>query len=127
MSILFLGPTLSRLENLGTKIRTLRQLRGLSQAALGQRINVSQKEISHYEKNYRTPPFEMLSAIARVLETPIGDFYNEPAKTQTDTGLKKSTIWLIAERLELLDESEHREVLAYIDRMVTAKKPSLPG
>ena len=68
----------------------------------------------------------MLSAIAGVLETPIGDFYNEPVKTHPETGLKKSTIWAIVERLELLDESEHREVLAYIDRMVIAKKPSLP-
>ncbi|MBN1576529.1 MAG: helix-turn-helix transcriptional regulator [Chitinispirillaceae bacterium] len=110
------------LDDLGYKIRILRQQRGLSQAALGQRLNISQKEISHYENNYRRPPAEILSGIARVLETSIAELYGEPVKPNTGTALKKSTIWLIAEKLELIDETERCRVLSYLERMIAEKK-----
>lgn len=64
------------------------------------------------------PTVETLTVIARVLETPIGDLCNEPAKPSTGIELKKHSIWQIAERLELLDEAERSEVLAHINRMI---------
>lgn len=110
------------LGDLGFVLKSLRLQRGLSQAALGKRLNISQKEISHYENNYRRPPAELLSDIARVLETSIGELYGEKPKPQTGNALKKLTIWQIAERLEHLDESEQGRVLAYIDRMIAERK-----
>ena len=110
------------LEDFGRRLKLLRQQRGLSQAALGRRLNISQKEISHYETNYRTPPVEIIPRLAEALGTTAGALYGEPAQMWTDAGLKKSTIWLIAERLEDLDESERGEVLAFIDRMIAGKK-----
>ena len=110
------------LENFGRRLKLLRQQRGLSQAALGRRLNISQKEISHYETNYRTPPVEIIPHLAEALGTTAGALYGEPVQPPTDnTELKKSTIWLIAERLEELDETERKLVLGYIERIISEK------
>ncbi len=109
------------LSDLGYKIRTLRRIKGLTQAALGKYLNISQKEISHYENNYRTPPPEILAGIARVLETSVADLYGEEEKHIKEPVLKKSTIWLIAEKLEELNESERKQVLKHINGIIASR------
>jgi transcriptional regulator with XRE-family HTH domain len=113
---------LHNLAELGYKLRTLRQTHGMSQAALGERCNVSQKEISHYETNYRTPPPDVVLRMAEVLGTTASELYGETITPKIDPDLKNRTVWLIAERLELLDESERNEVLRFIERKIAAKK-----
>ncbi len=103
----------------------LRLRRGLSQAALGKRCNVSQKEISHYETNYRRPPADIMPMLAEALGTTIDTLYGAEIDAGRSHGgeLRKTTIWLIAEKLEKLDEPERLEVLGLIDRILTGKNP----
>lgn len=107
--------------DLGRTIRMLRLQRGLSQAALGEKLNVSQKEISHYEKNYRTPPAELIPLLAEALGTTIDGLYGESAPKAIDNTLKKTTIWLIAEKLELLEENERIDVLNFVNNLLAQK------
>ncbi|MCX7725817.1 MAG: helix-turn-helix domain-containing protein [Chitinispirillaceae bacterium] len=107
--------------DLGRTIRMLRTQRGLSQAALGTKLNVSQKEISHYEKNYRTPPAELMPLLAEALGTTIDGLYGASAPKNIDNTLKKTTIWLIAEKLELLEEAERIAVLNFVNNLLAQK------
>lgn len=58
----------------GERLRRLRTARGLSQAALGEALDVSYQQVHKYETGEnRIGPSRML-AIARVLEVPVGYF-----------------------------------------------------
>lgn len=58
-------------EEIGGRIRALRQQHSLSQEELAHRINRQQKDISNYEKGTASIPAEVLFALADVLETPV--------------------------------------------------------
>jgi len=49
---------------LGQRIKRLRQERGWSQAQLGQKLGVHQKQISGYERNVHVPSTELLIRLA---------------------------------------------------------------
>lgn len=53
--------------NLGLRLKAIRKQRGLTQKALGQRINKSEPTISSYESDAQIPPVEVLVSIANVL------------------------------------------------------------
>lgn len=50
----------------GLRIKELRQKRGMSQEALGRRINRSKSVICSYENNLKIPPLDVLTDIAAV-------------------------------------------------------------
>jgi transcriptional regulator with XRE-family HTH domain len=119
---------LNSLDDFGRKIRMLRQQLGLSQAALGQRINISQKEISHYETNYRKPPVELLPNLAESLGTTIEELYGDSLYRDGECEiLKKKSIWLVAEKMELLNETERKEVVAFIEKLIESRNKTLPS
>ena len=95
---------------------------GLSQAALGKRINISQKEVSHYENNYRKPPVEVLPTLAKTLGTTIENLYGESAVREYGYTLQKQSIWLVAEKMEYLNEDERREVLDFVEKRIDQKR-----
>ncbi len=53
---------------IGNRIKRLRQERGWSQAQLGQRLGVHQKQISGYERGVHVPSAEMLAKISEVFD-----------------------------------------------------------
>lgn len=53
--------------DLGGKLKTLRLQRGLTQEALGRRINKSKSAICGYETNAQIPPLDVLESIASIL------------------------------------------------------------
>ena len=61
--------------DIGTRIKTMRLKRGLSQKALADRIGKASTTISCYENGIQIPPTEVLESIARVLYTPIDYFF----------------------------------------------------
>lgn len=53
--------------NLGLKIKTAREKKGLTQAQLGSQIGVCKSEISHYENGSRIPPTKKIQLLANCL------------------------------------------------------------
>ena len=53
---------------IGNRIKRLRQERGWSQAQLGQRLGVHQKQVSGYERGVHVPSAEMLAKISEVFD-----------------------------------------------------------
>lgn len=69
----------------GERLRTLRDLLGLSQAALAEASGVSQALISNVERGATDPSSEMLEAIAAATGTPVGFFFVAPANVPLDS------------------------------------------
>ncbi|WP_288945046.1 helix-turn-helix domain-containing protein, partial [uncultured Megasphaera sp.] len=57
----------STMYDLGLRLKKLRMQRGLTQEALGKRINKSKSAICSYETNAQMPPLDVLISIATVL------------------------------------------------------------
>lgn len=65
---------------LGDRIRAAREVRGVTQAALSQRIGIDQANLRRYEKGRANITLEMLFKIARALDTDLViDFMNRTA------------------------------------------------
>lgn len=62
------------MHDVGSRIREMRDRRGLTQQALAERINKSVSAISGYESNVQTPPTDVLISIAQVLHVPLTFF-----------------------------------------------------
>ncbi|HLV30652.1 MAG TPA: helix-turn-helix transcriptional regulator [Chitinispirillaceae bacterium] len=114
-----MGKTLS---DIGHKIKVLRQLRGMSQAELAKRLGVSQKIISAYERNYRTPSADKISHLAETLQTTANELYGTFKDDQYGKDLKKVTIWRIVEKLEMLPETAQREILQHVNILLSREK-----
>ena len=56
-----------RKDMLGSRIKEVRLLRGLTQSELGEKVGCGNKNISRYEKGVRLPPSDVLYAIAKAL------------------------------------------------------------
>ncbi|MDQ3692129.1 MAG: cupin domain-containing protein [Chloroflexota bacterium] len=73
------GSRTARLRALGSEIRALRRGLGLSTVALARRCDVSPSLISQVERGLTAPSLEVLWAIARALDVPIGTFFQADA------------------------------------------------
>ena len=110
------------MNNFGYRLKILRKMRGLSQEEFANLVGVSQKVVSSYERDYRTPGADKMPLIARVLETSLNYLYGRDEEKPPDAGLKKSTIWKIAEKLELLTDAEQQSVLHFVETVISDRK-----
>ncbi len=60
--------------DLGSRLKAIRNKRGLTQKALAARINKSVAAISGYESNVQIPPTDVLLSISAALHVPITYF-----------------------------------------------------
>ena len=109
-----------RRSDIGRNIRNLRKEKGLSQAELARKTGVSQKVISAYERNYRLPSSTFIPVVAETLGTTPDALYD--TGEGKSSGLKRSSLWKIVERLEVVPESEREEVFAMIDKFLKNKQ-----
>ena len=73
------GSRESRLHALGTEIRALRTGQGMSTVQLARSCGVSPSLISQVERGIVAPSLEVLWAVARALDVPIGTFFQHEA------------------------------------------------
>lgn len=83
--------------DLGLKIKTIRQKRGITQKELAMRINKSISTISSYETNAQLPPLDVIEDIALTLNVSL-DYLAGIEKTNTF-----SAKHLTPEQAELID------------------------
>ncbi len=83
--------------DLGSKIKDIRQKRGITQKELAQRINKSVSTISSYETNAQLPPLDVIGDIALTLNVSL-DYLVGIDKVNTF-----SAKHLTAEQTELLE------------------------
>ncbi len=92
---------------IGSKIKSLRLKKGLTQEELGERTDLTKGHISQLERDLNSPSIETLFALLEVLGTSPKEFFDEPKKNlkvvysnedqtiYTDDELKYSIRWLV--------------------------------
>lgn len=100
-------------KRLGSKIKELREMRGLSQAALAQKCLKSVETISNFERGKTTPSIATVERLAKVLGVDIKQFFE--LSKQSDK--KSKTVILIENRLSLLSVSDQEAVAAMVDSL----------
>ena len=91
---------------IGTKLKELRILKGLTQEELADRSELSKGFISQLERNLTAPSIATLTDILQCLGTTLGEFFNETPEEQivfgrsdyfekTDSELKNEIKWII--------------------------------
>ena len=70
-------------NNFGRKITALRKEKGMTQAKLAEKINVSNKTISRWETGEGYPEITLLKPLATALETTVDDLLSENEETET--------------------------------------------
>ena len=91
---------------IGSKLKELRVLKGLTQEELADRAELSKGFISQVERDLTSPSIATLMDILQCLGTTIGEFFTETADEQivfgkhdffrkTDSELKNSVQWIV--------------------------------
>lgn len=62
------------LVNIGSRIQKRRQNLKLTQEQVAERVGITQKHLSRIEKGYHNPHFDMIIALAKVLDVPVDAF-----------------------------------------------------
>jgi transcriptional regulator with XRE-family HTH domain len=62
-------------QQLGKTIQRQRKIRGLTQEALAEAVNVNRAYIGHIEQGRRTPSISMLEKIAKALKVPVSELF----------------------------------------------------
>ena len=66
------------MNDVGQQIKYFRKQKGLSQKKLGDKIGMSQQQITQYENGKRIPKYETLGKLAQALGVEIYKLYNTP-------------------------------------------------
>ena len=83
--------------DMGSKLRTIRDKRKITQKALALKINKSVSAISSYESNAQVPPTEVLVSISQALHVPIAYFVG------MNNDIAYSSSGLTAEQIHIMD------------------------
>ena len=101
---------------IGKRIKELRKLRGISQAALADAINSSQPVVHRWEAGERMPSFAAALRMARFFEVEISDFLADDLKAGSDPTWEKRDIAIkqLTEDLQKLNISGIKEADKHI-------------
>ena len=75
---------MSNNDSIGLKILALRKSNGVTQADLGQHLNISYQAVSKWERGESLPDFDTLSKIARYFNVPITYFENKEEEAEDE-------------------------------------------
>lgn len=87
-------------ELLGSRIKELRKLRGLSQEKLSEKINIDPKHLSRIEVGRGFPSLDTLERIAKVLNVELKDFFEFAHEAKSQKELKEALNSLLKETNE---------------------------
>jgi transcriptional regulator with XRE-family HTH domain len=78
--------------NLGERLRTLREMKGMSQRALAKKAGVTNGIVSMIEKNRNSPSLATLKKILDAIPIPLAEFFTEGATPQLRTFFKAGNL-----------------------------------
>ncbi len=99
---------------LGSRIKELRKLRGLSQEKLSEKINIDPKHLSRIEVGRGFPSLDTLERIAKALNVELKDFFEFSHEAKSSKELKEALNSLLKEA----DEEKLRLLIKLIRAVV---------
>lgn len=101
---------------LGTKIKTLRKLKKLTQSEVAQHLNINVPTYSKYENNIYQPKEETLRTIAQILGVDIATFYDETRfNIARSIDIDQLIDWNVPISNTMLNDIENKNVLNLIN------------
>ncbi len=94
------------MNNLGMKIKELRQEKGLTQKQLAHELNISIPTLSHWECNYQEPSFKDLKELAKYFKVST-DYLLD---VDTDNYFKERNSHLTSEENKLIEKYRKLEI-----------------
>ena len=99
------------LKNIGKQIKSIRQLKGLTQEELAEKTNLSLTSVSRLENEKSMVSIEKLWCIAQALDTDFGvilcDYINNDVSTKEDSEMLG--------KFKMLSDERKKSVIAFID------------
>ena len=102
------------MNNLGSRIQTLRKQNSISQIELGERIGVSKSQINRYENKEVQPPADILNKIADLFGTSVDFLINGKAEEKAKATLKNAELLNQFKQVEQLPEEEQTTILKMV-------------
>jgi transcriptional regulator with XRE-family HTH domain len=104
------------------RLRTLRKQRGISQAALAERISIHFTQISRYERGETKPNAEAITKLAKTLDTTVDYLMNGTTDDLAENaGLEKEIISRF-KQVQSLPTEEKKTVLSLLDAFIAKEK-----
>lgn len=101
-------------ELLGSRIKELRKLRGLSQEKLSEKINIDPKHLSRIEVGRGFPSLDTLEKVANALNVELKDFFEFAHETNDLKELKRDLEGIVREA-----DKEKLRLLLKVARAIT--------
>lgn len=111
--------TPSEIGELGTRIARLRRARGLSQERLAESASITVSYLSRIEIGRRIPTLEVLVAISRALEVPLGRLFVDTRTTGDDPSSQRGKPSRLARLAAELSSKDQEILLALAERMTS--------
>jgi transcriptional regulator with XRE-family HTH domain len=70
--------------NIGARVKEARELLGLSQIALADRLEAGERTVQAWERNERTPRLDTLTRLGSLAGRPVAWFYGEGDSTERE-------------------------------------------
>lgn len=113
-------------RRIGHRVRRRREQKGLSQQALGRRVDVSQPYIARLEAGLRSPSVETLSRIADVLDVPTDLLLRPAPETPADRTPERLRERIVALYRRETDAPSEYGALSWFARQL-ATRPEYEG
>jgi len=110
------------MSELGTRLKTARSKKGLSQTELAQAIGVHYTQIGRYEKKGAIPSAEVLARIANALEVSSDFLMNGTAEELASGQLSDKELLNQFKQIEQLPDQDRDVVKIFLDAFLTKKK-----
>ncbi len=87
-------------ENVGRLIRKKRLEKNLTQKELADRLNITDKAVSQWERGKCYPDICILNDVAKALEIPISDFFCDEEKEENVNNIVQETLNYANEKIK---------------------------
>lgn len=105
------------LNQLSHRVSALRQAKGLTQAAMAERLDIAEGRYSHYERGIRKFPVALLPKIAEVLECSEAELLGVPSQPKAKRGPPSEWEKRI-NAIKELPRDKQREIQNVVDALI---------
>lgn len=108
-------------ETFGQRLARLRKAAGFTQTELGERLGVSQRVMTYYERQTERPPAALLPTLAQALGVSVDELLG--IRAVPDKPAPRNTrLWRKLREVEKLAPGDRKAVLRFVDALLVRQK-----
>ena len=106
----------------GQRLLRLRQARGYSQRELGERVDVSQRMMTYYERQAEHPPAYLLPRLAEALGVTVDELMGVRPVKEPPVTPRNTRLWRKLRDIEKLPPGDRKAVLKFVDALLVRQR-----